>query len=303
LTKQPGRRIQRHRDVAFPANLVKSGEIRCDVCVVRDARGLLLMALPVNRHDTDYRDLLPLFRRLADESLCQQERRRLRAEIVDGHRPLAEHIARKYRDRGQSSEDLRQVALVGLIGAVDRFDFERGSDFVAFAVPTIMGEIRRYFRDATWIVSVPRPLKELNRSISRVASAFTVELGRSPRPQQIAQRMGISPEALYEGLQAGLAYQADSLDNRAGRPEDDEPEAAQIGTVDPGLDRVENRETLHRALAKLPERETAIVRMRFFEELTQSQIAARMGISQVHVSRLLARTVGQLRAEFLPEGG
>lgn len=198
-------------------------------------------------------------------------------------------------------DDLRQVAMVGLIGAIDRFDPDRGSDFVAFAVPTIMGEIRRYFRDSTWLLTVPRPLKELNRSISRAATALSVEIGRSPRPQQIAARLGISLEAVYEGLQAGLAYQADSLDSRSARQDDDDPEPSQIGIVDPGLDRVENRETLYTALARLPERETAIVRMRFFEELTQSQIAARLGISQVHVSRLLAHTVGKLREAFVVE--
>lgn len=261
------------------------------------------MPVKPNRHDTDYQDLLPLFRRLADSSLSGQERNRIREQVLAGHLPLAEHIARKYLHRGQSLEDLRQVARVGLIGAVDRFDPERGSDFVSFAVPTIMGEVRRYFRDSTWMISVPRPLKELNRSISRAVAALTVELGHSPRPQQIAARLGISLEAVYEGLQAGVAYQADSLDKPPGHQDEDDPEPTRIGAVDPGLDRVENRETLASALAKLPERETEIVRLRFFEELTQSEIAARMGISQVHVSRLLANTVAQLRKAFLPEGG
>ena len=259
------------------------------------------MAIQPRKHDTDYHHLLPLFRRLADESLTEAQRRDVRAKIVDGHRPLAEHIARKYRNRGQTPEDLRQVAMLGLLGAIDRFDPERGRDFVVFAVPTIMGEIRRYFRDSTWIVTVPRPLKELNRSISRASATLTVELGRSPRPRQIAERLGISLEAVYEGLQVGMAYQADSLDSRGGKPDDDGAEPEQIGTADPGLDRVENRETLHSAIARLPSRETEIVRLRFFEELTQSQIAERLGISQVHVSRLLAHSVRQLRRAFLPD--
>jgi RNA polymerase sigma-B factor len=259
------------------------------------------MPVNANRHDTDYQHLLPLFDRLADESLSRQERCRIREEILAGHLPLAEHIARKYLHRGQSMEDLRQVALVGLIGAVDRFDPERGSDFVSFAVPTIMGEVRRYFRDSTWMISVPRPLKELNRSISRAAAALTVELGHSPRPKQIAARLGISLEAVYEGLQAGLAYQADSLDKPSVRQDDDAPGPSQIGFTDPGVDRVENRESLRSALARLPEREAQIVRMRFGEELTQSEIASRMGISQVHVSRLLASTVAQLRHALLAE--
>ncbi|HEY2700747.1 MAG TPA: SigB/SigF/SigG family RNA polymerase sigma factor [Pseudonocardiaceae bacterium] len=258
------------------------------------------MPSQANRHETGYRDLLPLFQQLADPALSEAERHRLRDEIVDGHLPLAEHIAWKYRERGQSVEDLRQVALVGLLGAVDRFDPDRGTDFVAFAVPTIMGEIRRYFRDSTWIVSVPRPLKELNRSISRAVAALNVELGQSPRPKQIAERLGISLEAVYEGLQVGHAYYADSLDSHTSR-EDDDRESGRLGVVEPGLAQVENRETLHSALARLPERDSELVRMRFFEELTQSQIAARLGISQVHVSRLLARTVSRLRESFVTD--
>ncbi len=255
------------------------------------------------RHDTDYRDLLPLFERLGDRTLCARERQRVREQILEGHLPLAEHIALKYQNRGQSWDDLRQVAMVGLIGAVDRFDPGRGTDFVSFAVPTIMGEIRRYFRDATWMIAVPRRLKELNRSIARAAADLSNELGHAPRPKQIAARLGISLEAVYEGLQAGMAYAADSLDTPSARGEDEDGGPPQLGDVDPGLDGVENRETLQVALAELPDRETEILRMRFFEELTQRQIARRMGISQVHVSRLLASSVAQLREAFVPEGG
>ena len=191
--------------------------------------------------------------------------------------------------------------MVGLIGAVDRFDPGRGTDFVAFAVPTIMGEIRRYFRDATWMIRVPRPLKELNRSISRAAAELAAELGRSPRPRQIAARLGISLEAVYQGLQVGTAYQTDSLDVPPAREDHDDHRATDIGFVDPGLGRIENHETLHTAIAGLPARDVELVRMRFFEELTQSQIAARLGVSQVHVSRLLTRTVTQLREAFVTD--
>jgi len=253
------------------------------------------------QHDTNYHDLLPLFRRLADPSLSAQEHRRVRDEIVAGHLPLAEHIAQKYRNRGQSMEDLCQVAKIGLIGAVDRFDPERGKDFVSFAVPTIMGEIRRHFRDATWMISVPRRLKELNRSVTRATAELATELGQAPRPKQIAARLGISLEAVYEGLQAGMAYHAESLDTASTSRDGDDTEPRQFGTVDAGLDGVDNRETLHAALAGLPDRETEIVRMRFVEELTQREIAARMGISQVHVSRLLTSSVAQLRSAFVPE--
>lgn len=257
-----------------------------------------MITLPIqrNRHDTDYRHLLPLFDRLADESLSDRTRRRVRDELVAGHLPLAEHIAMKYQRRGQSIEDLRQVARVGLVAAVDRFDPERGSDFVSYAVPTIMGEIRRYFRDATWMVAVPRRLKELNRAIFRAIGELNVELGASPRPQQIAARLGVSLEAVYEGLQAGMAYQAESLDTPAAA-QDDHP----VGKIESGTEQVDNHETLHAALAELPEREQDIVKLRFEDELTQSQIAKRMGISQVHVSRLLTHSVAQLREAFLPD--
>lgn len=263
-----------------------------------------MITLPVqrNKHDTDYQHLLPLFDRLADESLSRRTRRRIREDLVAGHLPLAEHIALKYQRRGQSMEDLRQVARVGLVAAVDRFDPDRGCDFVSFAVPTIMGEIRRYFRDATWMVAVPRRLKELNRSIFRAVGELNVELGASPRPQQIANRLGVSLEAVYEGLRAGMAYQADSLDTPAAQ-QDERPVAKfdHIDSVDSGVDAVDNRETLRSALAELPEREQDIVKLRFEDELTQGQIAERMGISPVHVSRLLHRSVAQLRREFLPE--
>jgi RNA polymerase sigma-B factor len=260
------------------------------------------MSAKDTRHDTDYEQLRPLFVRLTDQSLSEQERRRVRDEIVEGHLPIAEHIAQKYQHRGQSLEDLRQVARLGLVGAVNRFDPHRGTDFVSFAVPTIMGEIRRYFRDATWMLSVPRRLKELNRSISRATAELENELGRAPRPAQIAARMGISLEAVYEGLRAGMAYRAESLDVPAVRHED-YGETPQLGCVDTGLESVENSETLHTALAELPDRETEILRMRFFEELTQREIAARMGISQVHVSRLLAHSVARLRDSVLCEEG
>ncbi|HEX4224921.1 MAG TPA: SigB/SigF/SigG family RNA polymerase sigma factor [Pseudonocardiaceae bacterium] len=256
------------------------------------------MPVTRDRHDTEYEHLLPLFRRLADRSLSEDARRRIREEAVWGHLPLADHIAQKYQSRGQSIEDLRQVARMGLIGAVDRFDPDRGSDFLAFAVPTIMGEVRRYFRDATWMVCVPRRLKELNRSIAKAVAELTVESDQSPRPQQIAARLGISTEAVYEGLQVGMAYNADSLDTPSTK--DDDHHADRLGASDPGLERIDDRQALRSALAELPEREAAIVRMRFFGELTQSQIAERIGISQVHVSRLLTRAVAQLRTAFVP---
>ncbi len=250
-----------------------------------------------HHHDTEYDHLLPLFHRLADPATPDMEREQLREELLTGHLPLAEHIAQRYRDRGQPIDDLRQVARLGLIYAIDRFDPERG-DFVAFAVPTIMGEVRRYFRDFAWTVSVPRRLKELNRTIAKAVNELVLETGKSPRPAQIAAHLGLSVEAVYEGLQAGMAYQPDSLDLPAPREDDSGRWSTGFGLMDARFEHVENRETLHEALSRLPEREAEIVRLRFFEELTQSQIAQRMGISQVHVSRLLAQSLAVLRSSF-----
>lgn len=249
------------------------------------------------RRDNEYDQFLPLFRRLADPATTDAERDELRQALLTGHLPLAEHIAQRYRDRGQPIDDLRQVARLGLIYAVDRFDPERG-DFVAYAVPTIMGEVRRYFRDFTWTVSVPRRLKELNRKIASAVNELVLEHGTSPRPAQIAAHLGLPIEDVYQGLQAGMAYHPDSLDLPSPRDDGSDSMQAQLGDFDNRFEHVENRETLDEAMARLPRREAEIIRLRFFEELTQSQIAQRMGISQVHVSRLLAQSLAILRTSF-----
>jgi RNA polymerase sigma-B factor len=244
---------------------------------------------------TDYQELIPLFHQLADESAPEPQRMRIRDLLVTGHLPVAEHIARKFRNRGQPEEDLQQVARIGLINAVDRFDPNRGTDFLSFAVPTITGEVRRYFRDATWAVRVPRRLKELHAAITTASARLAQELGRSPRPKEIAVALGMPVEEVYEGLQVGFAYNTDSLDSGT----DDEghsPAENRLGDLDSALDLVEDREALIPALAKLPEREASIVVMRFFGNMTQTQIADRIGISQMHVSRLLSGSLEMLRA-------
>ncbi len=253
-------------------------------------------SIPTSRQENpnEYQEFVPLFRRLADASRTAEERASIRERLITGHLPIARHIARRFRNRGQREEDLIQVATVGLINAVDRFDAERGSDFLSFAVPTITGEVRRYFRDATWSVHVPRRLKELHSKISTTVTALSQDLGRSPRPKEIATELGISVEEVYEGLQAGYAYRSDSLDGA----DDDESSGAsssRYGELDERLTMVEDRETLASVLTVLPEREAAIVAMRFFENLTQTQIAQRVGLSQMHVSRLLSASVATLR--------
>ena len=264
------------------------------------------MPLTERKRDTEYDRFLPLFHKMADPATPDSERDLLRAELLTGHLPLAEHIAARYRDRGQPIDDLRQVARLGLIYAIDRFDPERG-DFVVFAVPTIMGEVRRYFRDYAWGVAVPRRLKELNRKIATAVNELVAKHGVSPRPAQLAAHLGLPIEDVYQGLQVGMAYQPDSLDLPGPRDDRSGQSQAQHAVVDGNFDRVDNHETLREALARLPEREAQIVRMRFFDELTQSQIAQQVGISQVHVSRLLARSLAVLRTSFvddrdIPEG-
>ncbi|HVV24030.1 MAG TPA: SigB/SigF/SigG family RNA polymerase sigma factor [Pseudonocardiaceae bacterium] len=259
------------------------------------------MTVTSRNQTNEYHHLAPLFRELADASASESRRAQVRDQLVTGHLPLAEHIARRFRNRGQSEDDLTQVATVGLINAVDRFDPERGTDFLAFAVPTITGEIRRYFRDATWAIRVPRRLKELNATLTNTAAVLGQELGRSPRPSELAAALSISIEEVYEGLQAGYAYRSESLDDNS--DDDGSPAGGEVGMLDHDLDNVENREALYPALSQLPERQAAIVMMRFFGNMTQTQIAERIGVSQMHVSRLLADSMRILREELGPSEG
>ena len=239
-----------------------------------------------------YQDLAPLFLELADGSASESHRQWLRDRLVTGHLALAEHVARRFGNRGQPDDDLSQVAMMGLINAVDRFDPHRGTDFLAFAVPTITGEIRRYFRDHTWAVRVPRRLKERHATINATAAALGQELGRSPRPSELAAKLNLSIEDVYEGLQAGHAYRSESLDETG----DAGQQGGRVGFVDQDLIAVEGREALYPALSALPAREASIVMLRFFGNMTQTQIAERIGISQMHVSRLLAASLRKLRA-------
>jgi RNA polymerase sigma-B factor len=243
----------------------------------------------------EYEHLAPLFQELADPATPDARRDEVRQELVTGHLPLAEHIARRFRNKGQPQDDLTQVGMIGLINAVDRYDPARGSDFLAFAVPTITGEIRRYFRDSTWAMRVPRQLKELHTSVAAASTKLGQQLGRAPRPSELAAELGLSVEEVYEGLQVGYAYRGESLD--AGTDDGPGPVVMSMGTDAPELAGVETREVLYPALAKLPDRERAIVTLRFFGNMTQSQIGERLGISQMHVSRLLAGALRTLREE------
>jgi RNA polymerase sigma-B factor len=243
----------------------------------------------------DYGHLAPLFEKLAALSEGDPERIRLRDRLVTGHLPLAEHIAQRFSGRGVAKEDLIQVARVGLINAVDRFDPARGTDFLSFAVPTVMGEVRRYFRDTGWTVRVPRRLKELHLSISNASTTLSQRLGRAPAPSEIAQHLGLSENEVYEGLEAGNAYNSMSLDEVLSADTESRSLGDTLGEEDSALEGVENHEALQPLVQQLPERERKILALRFVQNLTQTQIAERIGISQMHVSRLLARTLAQLR--------
>jgi RNA polymerase sigma-B factor len=243
-----------------------------------------------------YAHLMPLFKELVDLDRADPRRSAVRAELVAGYLPVAQHIARRYAGRGEPEEDLVQAGTVGLIGAIDRFDPERGLDFLSFAVPTITGEIRRHFRDHTWAMRVPRRLKDIQTSMSAAVGPLTQELGRAPRPSEIAERLGVPVEDVLDGLTAQNAYRNDSLDEltEAG----DAPLARGFGAADAYLEGVEDRETLAPLLEELPERERRILILRFFGNRTQSQIAEVIGVSQMHISRLLDRTLKDLRERF-----
>jgi RNA polymerase sigma-B factor len=220
--------------------------------------------------------------------------RQLRNELVEEHMRLAEFLARRFAHRGESPDDLRQVALVGLLKAVERFEPDRGLQFSSFATPTITGELKRYFRDRGWAVRVPRRVQELHLELDRTVNELSQELGRPPTPAEIAQRAGVLEEDVLESMEAGSLYRLASID--AGRSDDEtSPSPAQrLGEFDPELNAVDDRVAVSEMLAVLPEREQKIVYLRFFEGRTQSEIAEEIGISQMHVSRLLVRSLETL---------
>jgi len=205
-----------------------------------------------SRSRNSYEHLAPLFGELAALDEDDPRRAELREELVTGHLPVAEHIARRFAHRGETNDDLVQVATVGLIHAVDRFDPERGSDFLSFAVPTVMGEIRRYFRDSSWSVRVPRRLKELHLSISAAGNELSQRLGRAPTPSELAAHLGMSKEEVYEGLEAGNAYHSVSLDDMLTQDTDSTSLGDMLGEPDTALEGVENHHSLLPLVRDLP---------------------------------------------------
>jgi RNA polymerase sigma-B factor len=228
------------------------------------------------------------------------ERAALRDQLVRMHLPLVEHLARRFRNRGEPLDDLTQVATIGLIKSVDRFDVDRGVEFSTYATPTVVGEIKRHFRDKGWAVRVPRRLQELRLSLTSATGELSQRHGRAPTVHELAEHLHISEEEVLEGLESANAYSTLSLD--VPDTDDESPAVADtLGSEDEALEGVEYRESLKPLLEQLPPREKTILLLRFFGNMTQSQIAQEVGISQMHVSRLLARTLAQLRDKLLIE--
>ncbi|MGH3383501.1 MAG: RNA polymerase sigma factor SigF [Nocardioidaceae bacterium] len=243
-----------------------------------------------------------LFSELAEFSESDADFERIRNELVQLHLPLVDHLARRFRNRGEPLDDLVQVGSIGLIKSVDRFDPERQVEFSTYATPTIVGEIKRYFRDKGWSIRVPRRLQELRLSLSTATADLTQELGRAPTVAEIAERLDVGEDDVLEGLESANAYSTLSLDAPEPGDTDGPSMAAALGTEDDALEGVEYRESLKPLLAQLEPREKRILMLRFFKGMTQSQIAADVGISQMHVSRVLARTLAQLREGLGPTG-
>jgi RNA polymerase sigma-B factor len=221
----------------------------------------------------------------------------VRNQLVRRYLPLASRLASRYARSPDGADELRQVAYLGLIKAVDRYDPARGASFVSFATPTILGELKRHLRDTRWAVHVPRDLQELAQRVVRQTDQLTPELGRAPTIREVADAMGLDPEEVVEARGALTGMDASSLDLPASADgESDETTGDRVGTVDDGYELVEDRETVACALARLPERQRRALRLRFADDMTQAEIGAVLGVSQMHVSRLLRRSLDQLRS-------
>jgi RNA polymerase sigma-B factor len=220
-----------------------------------------------------------------------------RAELVERFLPLARKLARRYERASEPLDDLIQVASLGLLKAIDRYDSSRGDAFSSYAVPTILGELKRHFRDTGWALHVPRGMQERVLEVNGAVEALSRDLGQSPTPQQVAVRLNIPVEQVLEAMEAGAAYDTASLDRprRSGEEDDSGTVADAIGHAEDGYSLVEDRATIGRGLQALPVRERTILYLRFAEGLTQAEIAERVGISQMHVSRLIRRAIDRMR--------
>jgi RNA polymerase sigma-B factor len=249
----------------------------------------------MSRH-SQYPQLTEMFRQLKSLDEGSQAFRRQRNAIIEQGLPLADHIARRYSGRGEPLDDLVQAARIGLVNAVNRFDVDSGSDFLSFAIPTMMGEVRRHFRDYGWAVKVPRRIKELQPQMVRARSELAQQLQRAPNATEIAQHLGVDRELIIDATIAGANYSTMSTDMPVGHGDDRGWFGDNLGEVDSNLDKVLSVETVRPLIAALPDRQRTVLTLRFFDNLTQTQIAERIGCSQMHISRILAAALDNLRS-------
>ncbi|MBC3191203.1 SigB/SigF/SigG family RNA polymerase sigma factor [Pseudonocardia sp. C8] len=253
-------------------------------------------------YDRVVRDL----ERLATTPDGAPHRQALREQVIREFRPLVRNLSRRFAPGGNGAEDVEQAGMLGLVKAVDRYDPGAATGGpLGYLVPSIRGEMKRHLRDRSWSVRVPRDLKELAVRVRSTADDLGQRLGRAPRPSELARELGVGTDEVVDALGALDSHHARSLDAPTGDGSeggDDLPLGERMGTDDPGLDLAAHRAELHAVLAELPERERTILMLRFFGDQTQSQIAARMGLSQMHVSRLLSRTLARLREQLTEQG-
>ncbi|MFC1430051.1 RNA polymerase sigma factor SigF [Streptacidiphilus sp. N1-3] len=245
-----------------------------------------------------------LFARLAVLEEGTHEYQYVRNTLVELNLTLVKFAAGRFRTRSEPMEDIIQVGTIGLIKAIDRFDLGHEVEFPTFAMPTIVGEIKRFFRDTSWAVHVPRRLQELRLQLARATDELAQAMDRAPTPQELAAHLGLTEDEVREGLVAANGYSVSSIDAGTPGAEGDDDSSAftsRLGELDPGIEGVENLESLKPLIARLTDRERLILSMRFVEDMTQSQIGDRLGISQMHVSRLLSRALGRLRGPLLAE--
>ncbi|MFI1577400.1 SigB/SigF/SigG family RNA polymerase sigma factor [Embleya sp. NPDC020630] len=292
------------RSVAFPALASSAPESSVGTSDEFTDRVFDTLASPDHAEPTasDARAMSKvLFDRLRVLEEGTHEYQYVRNTLIELNLPLVRFVAGRYRSRHESIEEMVQVGTIGLIKAIDRFDASFGTEFPTFAIPTISGEIKRFFRDTSWAVHVPRRLQELRLELARARDAFTGRFDREPTPAELAEYLDLSIEEVTEGLTAAAGYSAASLDAPTSEDGPGDGYSGRSSYVDPGYEVAENLHVLKPLLAALPERDREIVSMRFGQELTQAQIGARLGISQMHVSRLLSRILTRLRTELLAD--
>lgn len=255
--------------------------------------------MPSARTDA-YDCYAPALAEIAGMPRDDPRRARLQDGLVRGFRPVARNIAGRFARRGEPVEDLEQVAVIGLIHALDRFDPSRCTDFLSYAVPTMMGEVRRHFRDSAWAVRTPRSVKDRYLTVGSATTTLSHRLGRAPTTDELAEHLGVSAEEVREVYALGTSYRPASLDRAIGDA-DDTTLVDLLGTVDQDLEQVDTRALVGSLLAQLPERERRMLTLRFVHEKTQREIAAELCISQMHVSRLLTQTLALLRERLQRE--